>query len=146
MLIRSHSMVRLPARPARLALAALALIVPVLLTGSAAATDSVSVPRPSIVIARPGHCIEPAESMLRDHPDLLRHQRDITVHSGTRGARVSLRSCVECHANPITHSVIGSSQAFCQGCHEYAAVHPDCFECHSPRATGAQPTAGVPHE
>jgi hypothetical protein len=33
---------------------------------------------------------------------------------------------------------------FCQGCHSYAAVTLDCFECHQPRAKakpGAQAAA-----
>ncbi len=89
-------------------------------------------PRPDIVIESDAHCIAPPEVMRRQHPDMLRHQRDRTVHLGERGARVSLKDCIGCHASRQTGSVIGSDRAFCQGCHSYAAVRIDCFECHEP--------------
>ena len=88
-------------------------------------------PPVDIVLPATGHCIAPLDEIRRTHPDLLKHQRDRTVHDGERGARVSLKGCVDCHADPTTGSVLGSDHAFCQGCHAYAAVHIDCFECHS---------------
>ena len=62
---------------------------------------------------------------------LLKHQRDETVHNGIRTKRYSLTGCIECHASRKTGSVIGSDQNFCQGCHSYAAVALDCFDCHA---------------
>ena len=102
------------------------------------------VPQPDIVIAHPGHCIAPTEYMRRNHFALLLHQREITVRQGVRGARVQLRECIACHASRETHSVLGSDRNFCQGCHTYAAVKIDCFECHSskPRALPAAQREG----
>ena len=96
-----------------------------------------STPRPRIVIERPGQCVAPVEQIRRTHMDMLKHQRDRTVREGVRGQKVSLNACVECHASKGTGSVLGSADAFCQGCHAYAAVKLDCFECHS--STVARP-------
>ena len=63
--------------------------------------------------------------------DLIKHQRTETMRLGIRGGKYSLAECVECHASTKTNSVVGSNEAFCQGCHAYAAVKLDCFECHS---------------
>ncbi len=66
---------------------------------------------------------------------MLKHQRDETVHGGIRGAKASLKACVECHAGKETGSVAASKQDFCESCHAYAAVKLDCFECHASRAS-----------
>jgi hypothetical protein len=76
--------------------------------------------------------------MRRNHMEMLKHQRDRTVHLGIRGAPHSLAGCIECHANRSDGSVLGSDRHFCQGCHSYAAVRLDCFECHSSRTRAAQ--------
>ena len=82
--------------------------------------------------ARAGaQCIADPASMRRDHLDLLKHQRDETVHGGIRGAKASLKGCIDCHASAKTGSVAAATSDFCQSCHGYAAVKIDCFECHS---------------
>jgi len=106
-------------------LATLVLCAPLL-----AGADGPRTPQPAIVIEKPGTCIAPAGEMRRNHPDMLRHQRDLTVRAGTRGTRVRLAACIECHASHVNGSVLGSKENFCQGCHQYAAVRLDCFECH----------------
>ncbi len=84
-----------------------------------------------------GPCVAPPDEIRRSHPDLRRHQRDVTVREGVRGARASLAACVNCHATPVAggatpvRSVLGGPQQFCQGCHTVAAVKLDCFECHA---------------
>ena len=88
------------------------------------------IPKPEIVIAKPGHCVEPTEVMRRDHMKLLLHQRELTVHEGLRKPKYSLARCVECHASVKTGSVLGQD-GFCQSCHSYAGVKLDCFECHA---------------
>lgn len=102
--------------------------------------------RPAVPAAAPldltaaktqGACVAPPDEIRRSHPDLLRHQRDLTVRSGLRGAKVSLEGCVNCHATPMTggatplRSVLGGPQQFCEGCHTVAAVKLDCFQCHA---------------
>ena len=76
-------------------------------------------------------CVEDPKIMRKEHMDRLLHQRNETMHKGIRGQKHSLVECVECHASTKTNSVLGSNEAFCQGCHTYAAVKLDCFECHT---------------
>ena len=117
------------------AICLLALLLPVL------AFASGRVPKPVIDIARPGKCVEATETMRREHPDMLKHQRDLTVHEGIRTQKHSLKECIACHASRKTGSVLGKN-GFCQSCHEYASVKIDCFNCHSSKpklALGATP-------
>ena len=112
-----------------------ALLLPVL----AFAADRV--PKPVIDIDKPGKCVEDTATMRRDHPDMLRHQRDLTMHEGIRTRAHSLKECVECHASAKTGSVLGE-KGFCQSCHDYASVRIDCFGCHASKskfASGANP-------
>jgi hypothetical protein len=84
--------------------------------------------------------------MRRTHMDRLRHQRDKTMHQGERHAKASLNGCIECHASKSNGSVLGGTENFCQGCHSYAAVKLDCFECHQPQAArtiNTAKTAGI---
>ena len=90
--------------------------------------------KPVIEIANPGKCIAPVGEMRRNHMDMLKHQRDRTMRQGIRGEPASLNACIECHASKKTGSVLGSNDNFCQGCHSYAAVKLDCFECHTGKA------------
>jgi hypothetical protein len=100
-----------------------------------------------VIAKAQGRCVAPPDEMRRRHPEMLRHQRDRTVREGVRGAPVSLETCVNCHATAVPgsaaaggeplRSVLGGPDQFCQGCHSYAAVKPDCFECHSSRPAGA---------
>ncbi len=117
------------------AICLLALLLPVL----ALASDRV--PKPVIDIARPGKCVEDTEVMRREHPDMLKHQRDLTMHEGIRTRKHSLKECIGCHASTKTGSVLGNN-GFCQSCHEYASVKIDCFNCHASkpkRIAGATP-------
>ena len=112
-----------------------ALLAPVLGWGAE------GVPKPVIEIARPGKCVEDTATMRREHPDLLKHQRDLTMHEGIRTKKHSLKECIECHASKHTGSVLGE-KGFCQSCHDYASVKIDCFSCHSAKpglAAGSRP-------
>ena len=97
-------------------------------------------PKPDIVIERPGHCVADRDTMRRNHPDMLKHQRNRTLREGIRGEKVSLNGCISCHASKTNGSVLGSDQNFCQACHSYAAVKLDCFECHQAKP-GDKPAA-----
>ncbi len=108
------------------ALAALAVLLP------AAVPAADRVPRPHVEVDRSTTCVLPAAQMRREHPDLLKHRRDVTVHQGVRGGGNALTACVDCHAGK-TGTVIGHKDAFCESCHAYAAVKLDCFECHQGR-------------
>jgi predicted CXXCH cytochrome family protein len=89
---------------------------------------------PGIEPARAGtQCIAEPARMRRDHPAMLEHQRDLTVHGGIRGAKASLKACIDCHASQTTGSVAQAETNFCVSCHQYTAVRIDCFDCHATR-------------
>ena len=77
-------------------------------------------------------CVEPTDVMRRNHMEFLLHQRDETVHNGIRGAKHSLAGCVDCHAAVTNGQAkpVNEPGEFCAGCHEFAAVSIDCFQCH----------------
>ena len=100
------------------------------------------VPKPTVATAG-GQCVEDTAFMRRNHMQLIRHQRDLTVREGIRTTKHSLANCVNCHADPKTGRVTGSRDAFCEGCHAYAAVKLDCFECHADRAKPAATAAAT---
>ncbi len=99
------------------------------LATTAFAADSPLMPK--LDIGKGGKCVDDPKVMLINHVVFLKHQRDRTVRQGIRGEKHSLAGCVECHASLKNNSVLGSNANFCQGCHVYAAVKIDCFECHS---------------
>jgi hypothetical protein len=76
-------------------------------------------------------CVEDTAFMRRNHMDLLKHHRNETMRQGIRTTKHSLKGCVECHASSKTGSVASSKEDFCVACHSYAAVKPDCWECHA---------------
>ena len=95
-------------------------------------------PLPAVEPAKAGtQCVEVPATMRRSHMDFLKHQRDDTVHKGIRGAKHSLKGCVDCHASRQTGSVAAAPGDFCVSCHSYTAVKIDCFECHTGKAQAA---------
>ena len=44
-------------------------------------------------------CVEPTEFMRRNHMEVIKHQRDETVHNGIRSTKHSLAGCIECHVS-----------------------------------------------
>jgi hypothetical protein len=113
----------------KMALRLAAILFSIFITTAVHAADKSPVPH--LDIGRGGQCVEDPKLMRKIHMNLLMHQRDETMHKGIRGQKYSLANCVDCHAGLKTNSVLGSNEAFCQGCHAYAAVKLDCFECHS---------------
>ena len=82
-------------------------------------------------------CVEPVEIMRRDHMKFLLHQRDATVLEGERDGKYSLVGCMDCHnATEPAETIVRypDPQHFCAGCHLYASVKIDCFECHADRS------------
>jgi hypothetical protein len=112
--------------------------------GASAVAETGRTPKPVVESAVAGsQCVEPPEVMRRNHMAFLKHQRDDTVRGGIRGAKYSLKACIDCHASQKTASVAKAETNFCVSCHRYAAVKVDCFECHtstSPKlAQGVRP-------
>lgn len=84
-------------------------------------------------------CVAPTQDMRRNHFEMIKHQRDLTVHQGIRKTDDSLAGCVDCHARKDAAGAgvpVDSEGQFCAGCHEYAAVSIDCFSCHTAVAGG----------
>ena len=84
-------------------------------------------------------CILSPSEMRRKHPDMLKHDRILTLRQGIRatadGKRLdgSLKQCINCHAikdETNNYVRINNDQHFCVSCHKYAAVSIDCFQCH----------------
>jgi hypothetical protein len=115
----------------RFAAAALTVVLTVAGFAWAGEQGARRVALPAVKIEQGEACVAPTAQMRRDHMKMLLHQRDATVHQGTRERRFSLKSCVDCHASRETGSVLGKD-GFCSSCHAYAAVSIDCFECHTP--------------
>ena len=115
---------------ATLGIAATAIAAPEGMPGSS------RVPMPAIEKPAGERCVEETAFMRRNHMELLKHQRDRTVHDGIRTVRHSLNNCIECHAGAKTGRVTGTD-AFCESCHRYASVKLDCFECHADRPVAA---------
>jgi hypothetical protein len=94
------------------------------------------VPMPVIARGKGDSCVAETDFMRRNHMTVLLHQRDETVHEGIRTKQFSLKECIACHVvagldgTPVSAA---SPAHFCRGCHDYAAVSIDCFECHSSR-------------
>lgn len=81
-------------------------------------------------------CIEPTHEMRRNHMNYILHERDETMHEGVRNEPGSLAACIDCHVEPNEKGEIDGVDTrdhFCNGCHEYASVQIDCFQCHADR-------------
>ena len=81
-------------------------------------------------------CIEPTHEMRRNHMNYILHERDETMHEGVRNEPGSLAACIDCHIEPNEQGVVvdhDSKDHFCNGCHQYASVQIDCFQCHADR-------------
>ena len=81
-------------------------------------------------------CIQPEDEMRRNHMNYILHERDETMHEGTRNEPGSLAACIDCHVAPNEKGEIAgidSNEHFCSSCHQYASVQIDCFQCHADR-------------
>lgn len=80
-------------------------------------------------------CVAPTDEIRRMHGTLLKHKRNETMHEGIRTPKNSLVECISCHVTPKEDGryvgVHEDPQHFCRACHAYAAVQPDCFQCHA---------------
>jgi len=86
---------------------------------------------PKLDIGKGGQCVRDPQWMRKNHMLLILHQRDESVRKGNRIEKDGIKNCVECHASLTDNSVTARNDSFCVGCHRYAAVSIDCFECHS---------------
>jgi hypothetical protein len=92
------------------------------------------------------NCVEPTDFMRRNHMEVIKHQRDETVHNGIRSTKHSLAGCIECHVRYESESTpvpVDAEGQFCETCHSFSAVGMDCFGCHAtvPAYTGREAAA-----
>jgi len=115
----------------RVTLAGMLMVVMATMS-SAFAAEGVPLPHPAK--GKGEACVAETDFMRRNHPEMLKHQRDDTLRLGIRGDKFSLKGCVACHAVPGPDAkpvTIKSPEHFCRECHDYAAVQIDCFDCHN---------------
>ena len=89
---------------------------------------------PGSQAAKEQRCVEPTDFMRRNHMEVIKHQRDATVHDGIRSTKHSLAGCIACHVaqGPSGQPVpVNDERQFCGACHEFAAVRLNCFDCHA---------------
>ncbi len=107
--------------------------------------SAADVPLPDVPRGRGEQCVEPSDVMRRDHMEFLVHQRDRTVHDGIRTKRHSLIECIACHAmrgEDGGYVAVNAPGQFCAGCHAYAGVKIDCFQCHAAVPAGESARSG----
>ena len=98
--------------------------------------------RPELALPE-GKCVESVDYMLGHHMDLLEEWRNEVVREGNTEKYKSssgeyekslTNTCLlQCHVTQTT-----SQADFCGKCHEYADVHPTCWDCHveNPKPNG----------
>jgi len=95
-----------------------------------ASAKAAQVPQPAIATSEK-QCIESTEYMRENHMKLLERWRESVVRDGVRvytasdgkEYEMSLTStCLRCHSNKAE---------FCDQCHNYVGVTPNCWECHN---------------
>ncbi|MDH4061088.1 MAG: hypothetical protein OEU94_09785 [Aquincola sp.] len=84
-------------------------------------------------------CLAEPAIMRREHMRMIEHVQDADGH--IRGAKHSLKRCIECHASTTSSSVARDPGDFCVACHSYAAVKIECFDCHNGRAKARESSA-----
>jgi len=88
------------------------------------------------LLSTSAQCIHDEHEMRRNHMNYILHERDETMHEGVRNEPGSLAACIDCHVEPNDKGEIAgidSKDHFCNGCHQYASVQIDCFQCHADR-------------
>jgi hypothetical protein len=79
-------------------------------------------------------CVEEIPFMRRNHMELILHKRNLTMRQGIRTPTHSLKECIKCHAKQRAdgnYIPVNDPGQFCQSCHSYAGIQPDCFDCHA---------------
>lgn len=97
---------------------------------NAFSTAASAVPKPELPPGGEKQCVAPAAEMRASHMVLLNEWRDDVLRNGNRVAvtvngkeyRKGLQiACMQCHTN---------KEKFCDSCHVYASVTPNCWDCH----------------
>ncbi|GAW91758.1 sulfate reduction electron transfer complex DsrMKJOP subunit DsrJ [Calderihabitans maritimus] len=99
-------------------------------TGKAASAPQPKLDTPTIQELEEKRCVEATPYMRASHMQLLNEWRTSVIREGNRiyvaenGERYNMslqNTCMECHSNKTQ---------FCDRCHKYVGVKPDCWTCH----------------
>ena len=110
-------------------LAVLLLLITMPLWYSLIAGEAASPPG-LVVLAEEEQCVEHSSYMRAEHMELLNAWRESVVRDGERTYIASdgqqyeislMGTCLDCHSN---------KSEFCDVCHDYAGVEPNCWQCH----------------
>jgi hypothetical protein len=80
-----------------------------------------------------GECVEDAKWMAANHMLLLQEWRTQAIRHGAEGGRIyhSFTTGKEFHASTNTcWSCHTDKEKFCDQCHDYIGIKPECWDCH----------------
>jgi|Deesub1362A_J573_1020465.scaffolds.fasta_scaffold00053_97 hypothetical protein len=95
------------------------------------ATAGLGAKLPELQQPKGDQCVESKEWMSENHMVLLKEWRDSVIRKGIRQYtsdtygttyNISIKTCFECHTSKVE---------FCDKCHAYAGVKPNCWSCHT---------------
>ena len=98
--------------------------------GGTAVPPSLPLDTPEIQKLGVKKCIEPTPYMRASHMELINGWRDAVVrdgnylyvnHEGKKFIMSLSQTCLKCHSN---------KEKFCDACHNYSGVKPNCWGCH----------------
>ena len=99
--------------------------------GRAVPSLQLKIDTPEIARLAEKKCLEPTAYMRASHMELIDSWREAVVREGQRyyvtssGKNVTMslsQGCLGCHSN---------KEQFCDTCHNYAGVKPNCWSCHN---------------
>ncbi len=78
-----------------------------------------------------GNCVEDARWMAANHMLLLQEWRTQAIRHGAEGGRIYHSEYGEFHASTNTcWSCHTDKTKFCDACHDYIGIKPECWDCH----------------
>lgn len=118
---------------AKYVIGGLALFLGIFIGAAAYAIGMQATSRAPLVLPKnEGQCVEATDWMRANHPQLLIEWRDDVVRGANRiyTSRLSgkafekslTNTCLSCHEN---------KQEFCDSCHTFVGVTPNCWDCHN---------------
>jgi hypothetical protein len=73
------------------------------------------------IVHKEGKCVRDADWMRHNHMQFLMSERDEVVREGVREKDHGIKGCRSCHPN---------RGEFCDRCHGYVGIQPECWNCH----------------
>ena len=98
--------------------------------GRTATPPSILLDTPEIRKLAVKECVEPTPYMRANHMEVVKSWREAVVreedriyvnHEGKKYSMSLSQTCLGCHSN---------KEKFCDACHNYSGVKPNCWDCH----------------